>query len=75
MSNASKRVRAIAVHLFGPDVGCSDGSCVFGHPGGMCTNGGCHCLMNSPFETRNRGMMLSRIAHALADQGSNDQGV
>lgn len=24
--------------------GCSDGGCVFGHPGGMHTNGGCHCL-------------------------------
>ncbi len=25
--------------------GCSDGGCVFGHPGGMHTNGGCKCLM------------------------------
>ena len=25
-------------------LGCSDGSCVFGHPGGMHTNGGCHCV-------------------------------
>lgn len=24
--------------------GCSDGGCVFGHPGGAHTNGGCHCL-------------------------------
>ncbi len=24
--------------------GCTDGGCVFGHPGGMHTNGGCHCL-------------------------------
>ena len=24
--------------------GCSDGGCVFGHPGGMHTNGGCHCI-------------------------------
>lgn len=23
---------------------CSDHSCVFTHPGGMGTNGGCHCL-------------------------------
>lgn len=28
-------------------VGCSDHGCVFGHPGGMGTNGGCHCLMNA----------------------------
>ncbi len=25
--------------------GCSDGGCVFGHPGGMHTNGGCICLV------------------------------
>ena len=24
--------------------GCSDHGCVFGHPGGMGTNGGCRCL-------------------------------
>jgi hypothetical protein len=24
--------------------GCSDGGCVWGHPGGMHTNGGCKCL-------------------------------
>lgn len=24
--------------------GCTDGGCVFGHPGGMHTNGGCHCI-------------------------------
>ena len=24
--------------------GCSDHNCIFGHPGGMGTNGGCHCL-------------------------------
>ncbi len=23
---------------------CTDGGCVFGHPGGMHTNGGCKCL-------------------------------
>jgi hypothetical protein len=28
-----------------PDIeGCSDHDCVFGHPGGMGTNGGCACL-------------------------------
>lgn len=24
--------------------GCTDGGCVYGHPGGMHTNGGCRCL-------------------------------
>lgn len=28
-----------------PEVkGCTDGGCIFGHPGGMHTNGGCRCL-------------------------------
>lgn len=28
-----------------PDIkGCTDGGCIFGHPGGMHTNGGCSCL-------------------------------
>lgn len=26
-------------------ISCGDGGCVFGHPGGMHTNGGCKCLM------------------------------
>ena len=26
------------------DYGCTDGGCIFGHPGGMHTNGGCRCL-------------------------------
>jgi len=26
------------------DYGCSDGGCIYGHPGGMHTNGGCRCL-------------------------------
>lgn len=26
------------------DYGCTDGGCVFGHVGGMHTNGGCKCL-------------------------------
>jgi len=25
-------------------LGCSDGGCIFGHRGGMHTNGGCHCM-------------------------------
>lgn len=27
-----------------PWPGCTDGSCAFGHPGGMHTNGGCKCV-------------------------------
>jgi len=32
------------MHLRKKYPGCSDGGCIFGHPGGMHTNGGCHCL-------------------------------
>lgn len=33
-------------------LGCSDHGCVFGHPGGMGTNGGCNCLdgVRSPID-------------------------
>ena len=36
MTRTQKLSRALA---------CSDGGCIFGHPGGMHTNGGCHCLV------------------------------
>jgi hypothetical protein len=26
------------------DMACTDHGCIYGHPGGMGTNGGCHCL-------------------------------
>ena len=33
-------------------LGCSDGGCIFGHPGGLHTNGGCHCVPSlSTFHT------------------------
>lgn len=32
------------------EVHCSDGGCIFGHPGGMATNGGCIPTMS---EARN----------------------
>lgn len=25
-------------------IGCTNGNCAFGHPGGMHTNGPCHCI-------------------------------
>lgn len=34
--------------------GCTDHGCVFGHPGGMGTNGGCHCLEICPTAERLR---------------------
>jgi len=29
---------------YGIEIGCGDNSCMFGSPGGMATNGGCHCM-------------------------------
>lgn len=51
------------------DVGCSDHGCVFGHPGGMGTNGGCRCLEGLPTRGRRTVMRLLRPA-ALAEQFS-----
>lgn len=35
--------------------GCTDGGCIFGHPGGMHTNGGCACMRElRPFAFRRR---------------------
>lgn len=68
-ADASKRVYAIAVELFGDDIGCSDGGCVFGHPGGMHTNGGCqHLKTRDPSELRRTVQMLSRVALHLAQR-------
>jgi hypothetical protein len=36
-----KTVKEIREHY---ELGCSDHSCVWGHPGGMGTNGGCKCI-------------------------------
>jgi len=33
-------------------LGCSDIECVWGHPGGMHTNGGCRCLLRLPVPVR-----------------------
>lgn len=60
------RVRATAVRLFGEDVGCHDGSCVFGHTGGMQTNGGCQCLDQARAGGRDAVLLVRRLAQ-LAD--------
>jgi hypothetical protein len=42
------RLRDHAKEILGRGVGCSDGSCIWGPPGGMQTNGGCMCLKDAP---------------------------
>jgi hypothetical protein len=67
-----KIVHATAVRLFRENVGCSDGGCVFGHPGGMHTNGGCQHLKTRDHHEQSRTIqMLAAIARELAD-GSKD---
>jgi len=68
-AEAKRRVREVAVRLFGSEVGCGDGGCVFGHPGGMHTNGGCSCIpkhRDGVHEAARVARMLSMIAHELA---------
>ncbi len=51
-----------------PGHGCIDGNCVFGHPGGLRTNGGCACVKGTESELRRHIRVLSRVAHALAEE-------
>ena len=67
--NAKQKVRATVCELFGESIGCADGGCVFGHPGGMHTNGGCNCLKDPDRYTLVRiAMRLNQVATKLADQ-------
>lgn len=63
---AKKIVRRVAERLQA-DAGCSDHNCVYGHAGGMGTNGGCQCLKDrNPAVLMRHIMQLSRVAHTLA---------
>ena len=42
---------------------CSDGGCVFGHPGGMHTNGGCQHLKGDRLTT------VLRLRHLAKEMG------
>ena len=68
MSAATRLVRTTAVELFGPKIGCTDGGCIYGHPGGMHTNGGCNCLKERDLiEIRRHAQRLSLVARKLAE--------
>jgi hypothetical protein len=62
---ARQIVRMVTNRLH-PEAGCMDGGCVFGHPGGMQTNGGCQCLKESDILLRRNLRMLSDVARTLA---------
>ena len=74
MSTARQLVRRVAVRLYGDDIGCSDGSCLYGHPGGLQTNGGCSCLKeHNPAVMRQHAMRLAAIAKVLAAVAGDDE--
>lgn len=65
MSEARQMVARIARRRH--NAGCGDGACVFGHPGGMHTNGGCRCTQErNPVLLRQIIFQLSDIAQILA---------
>lgn len=73
MSAASKRVRETAVRLFGPEVGCSDGGCIYGQYDGPHTNGGCACYRDArrgPPESSVALQNLAYLALQLAKEAS-----
>lgn len=67
---AKKRIHDAAMELFG-EGSCLDGGCVFGHPGGMQTNGGCqHIKERERFELRRTVQKLAAVARRLATEGA-----
>jgi hypothetical protein len=49
------------------NLACSDGGCIFGHPGGMHTNGGCKCLTRTTM-TRNELYIIKTKVRKLVAQ-------
>lgn len=65
---ANKLFRKTANKLY-PQAGCGDGGCIFGHPGGQHTNGGCRCLgWNDASEARIVARQLALIGRELAKE-------
>jgi hypothetical protein len=61
-----KRESQLVRQIAGDDVGCSEVDCVFGHLGGMHTNGGCQCLKQDAVQLRRTLRQMSKVAHKLA---------
>ncbi len=65
---ARQLIYETAQSLF-PEAGCCDGGCIFGHPGGMQTNGGCQCLgTRDPRELQVNLMRMRAICLRLAER-------
>jgi hypothetical protein len=63
MSDASQRVRETAERLFGPEIGCSDGGCIYGQHEGPHTNGGCACFRAAKRGPPGSSVALQSLAH------------
>jgi hypothetical protein len=50
-------------------VGCADGSCIWGSPGGMTTNGGCGCIKGEKDDLRRLAVKIAHVARALIEDG------
>lgn len=57
----AKELRELTDAELGVDVGCGDGSCVFGYRGGMHTNGGCECMRGDRERVRLTAHRLRRL--------------
>ena len=66
MKTARQIVREVTERLH-PGTGCTDGGCVFGHPGGVRTNGGCACLRErNAVQLKRYVMIMADVACTLA---------
>lgn len=66
MKRTPQRIVAEAASSLGIK-GCSDHGCIFGHHGGMGTNGGCQELKSHDVDDMRRNLRrLSMVAYALA---------
>lgn len=53
---------------------CHDGACIYGHPGGMQTNGGCQAMKERDVATLRRHVQALRsIALELATRVINEE--
>lgn len=63
---ARQIVRWVTDRIHG-DTGCSSGECVFGHPGGPTTQGGCRCARETdPAVLRRMLFRMAEVARAMA---------
>jgi hypothetical protein len=68
-ATSQREVCEWAEAVFGVQLSCTDGGCVFGHPGGMHTNGGCQHLKSDRVTT------VLRLRYLAAEMGIDLTGV